>query len=67
MVEGSTKKQLKSSKSNSLDLVEESNSLTNSCNQQNIRDKKHKIYQIICADVAHSLKGEFLNIGGSNE
>ena len=66
-VNKSTKKQLKSSKSNSLDLVEESDSLTNSCNQQNIRDKKHEMYQIICADVAHSLKGEFLNIGGSNE
>ncbi|NEN90089.1 MAG: response regulator [Okeania sp. SIO3H1] len=62
-----TKNQLQYSELDALDLVEENSSSVEVSNQQNISDQTHEISQIICADVVHSLKGEFLNIGGSNQ
>ncbi|NET29048.1 MAG: response regulator [Okeania sp. SIO1I7] len=62
-----TKNRLQSSESDALDLVEENSSSVEVSNQQDISDQTHEIYKIICADVVHSLKGEFLNIGGSNQ
>ncbi|NEQ71906.1 MAG: response regulator [Okeania sp. SIO2C9] len=62
-----TKNRLQSSELDALDLVEEKSSSVEVSNQQNISDQTHEISQIICADVVHSLKGEFLNIGGANE
>ncbi|GGA24712.1 hypothetical protein CYANOKiyG1_40330 [Okeania sp. KiyG1] len=62
-----TKNWLQYSESDALDLVEENSLSVEVSNQQDISDQTHEIYKIICADVVHSLKGEFLNIGGSNQ
>ncbi|NER03392.1 MAG: response regulator [Okeania sp. SIO3C4] len=61
------KNQLQSSKSDELNLIKKQPSLVDTSEEKDISYQTHEISQIICADVVHSLKGEFLNIGGSNQ
>ena len=63
----SIKNQLQSSKLDGLNLVKKQPSLVDTSEEKDTSYQTHEMYQIICADVAHSLKGEFLNIGGSNQ
>lgn len=48
-------------------LAEQESSSVDTPIQQGTNDQTNEIYQIVCADVAHSLRGEIMNIGGFNQ
>ncbi len=52
---------------NSIVLAEQESSSVDIPIQQSSNHQTNELYQIICADVAHSLRGEIMNIGGFNQ